>query len=182
MELKSNQNIAISYYWHQFSGLVHFSFTSRQDNSCIIPAIQQFASAAHTITEATVSLAYRKYLPLALTLLYKHSCAQFQATDDKLRLVFTYLIWFEDTKGNYIPVDFLTSECKQDQELKSAPPGITDISYYDLLPKVLYPNAPENSLACFELFCVHSAGLSEISIRNQLNLMIGSLSRKKRGH
>ncbi len=180
MELKFSQNIAISYYWHQFPGLIHFSFTSRQDNSCLIPTIQQYrtGTTTETISETNIRLAYQKYLPFVLTLLYKHDCNQIQFIDDKLRIVFTYLIWFEDSKGNYIPIDFMTNSS---ESLKNISFGITDSSYYDLLPKVLYPNAPDKSLACFELYCVHTTGLSDISIRNQVNLLMGNLSRKKRG-
>ena len=65
--------------------------------------------------------------------------------------------------------------------LKSASFGISDLSYYDLLAKALYPNAPDKSLACFELCCVHSTALNDVSIRNQVNLLMGNLSRKKRG-
>jgi hypothetical protein len=30
--------------------------------------------------------------------------------DDKFNIVFSYLIWFEDKKSNYLPVDFSASQ------------------------------------------------------------------------
>lgn len=87
MELKFNRNIAISYYWYQFPGLVHFSFINRQTNLSVIPTIESYESSNNlNISEQTISLAYRKYLPIIQMFLYKHNCTQFQFVDDKLKV------------------------------------------------------------------------------------------------
>lgn len=193
MDLKLYRNITISYYWHMFPGLIHFSFVNRQTNMGIVPTIDAYQSP--NITEQAINTIYKKYVPVIQTLLYKQSCTQIQFVDDKLQLVFSYFIWFEDVKANYIPVNFMNSGLNQPQSfdknsdslfssqsvLKAQPPGITmQRNFYELLPRFCYPNAPENSLVCYELYCIHSPSLSDLSIKNQLNELKQNLSRKSR--
>ena len=185
MELKFNRNITISYYWHQFPGLVHFSFINRQENLCIIPTIDAYETSNLKASEKTISFAYKKYLPIIQTLLNKHHCTQFQFIDDKLKLVFSYFLWFEDRSSNYIPIDFIItnnsmSNSFQSYSSKSNLADMTNQNFYESLPRLCYPNAPENSLICFELYCLHSPSLSDLNIKKQLNLLMFNLSKKSR--
>ena len=104
IDIKFKRNISMSYYWHLKPGLIHFSFINRQDNTCIVPTVD--ASYKYNLNEYKINLAYRKYMPIILTFLYKNDCTQFQFNDDKLELVFSYFIWFEDKNFNNIPVNF----------------------------------------------------------------------------
>ena len=181
IELKLKRNIAISYYWHNYPGLIHFSLINRHKHTCIIPTID--ASPKFNISEVAIKTAYKKYSPLIQIFLYKHNCSQFQITDDKLKMSITYIIWFEDKKSSYIPVNFNLVDLNQNNNIdvesfKSPSPGITDKSFYDVLTKVCYPNAPDNSLSCYELYCLHASSVSEIKIKNQLNLLMLNFSRK----
>ena len=197
MDLKWKRNIAMSFYWHQFPGLVHFSFINRNENICCIPTIDPLLK--FNLSEEKIKLAYRKYLPLVGLFLYKFDCTQFQFNDDRLDIVFSYFIWFEDKKGNYLPVDFnlvsknefllvnkvtgsdltnervvgLQSERRRDLHM----PGITDKSYYELLKALCYPNAPSDSLTCYELYCIHSLKLNDETIKTQLNSLVDSISK-----
>lgn len=195
MDLKLYRNITISYYWHQFPGLIHFSFINRHNNMSIIPTIDAYQSPYISVTDQAINTMYKKYVPIVQALLYKQNCTQIQFVDDKLKLVFSYFIWFEDIKSNYIPVDFMNSATTQPQELsknydsllnsqsdlKTQPPGITmQQNFYEILPKFCYPYAPDNSLVCFELYCIHSPSLSDLSIKNQLNLLKQNLTKKSR--
>lgn len=179
IELKLNRNIAISFYWHSYPGLIHFSIINRQKHTCFIPTIDM--SPKFNIPETAIKTAYQKYSPLIQIFLYKYNCSQFQFTDDQLKLSITYIIWFEDKKSNYIPVDFNSlafNANSTDESYKSPSPGITDKSFYDILPKICYPNAPENSLCCYELYCLHSSSVSETKIKNQLNMLMLNFPRK----
>ena len=194
MELKLHRNISMSYYWHQFPGLIHFSFINRQDNLCVIPTIDMCSN--FDMDEKKINLAYKKYLPMVATLFYKYNCTQLQFVDDKLKLVFSYFVWFEDIKSNYIPVDlnlitqvynkfssstagdlFYWANLALDQKNYKSP-GITNKSYYDLLPRLCYPNAPDRSLICYELYSIHSPTLNDAKIKRQLNKLMFSLSKK----
>jgi hypothetical protein len=198
MDVKMKRNLAMSYYWHQFPGLVHFSFINRHDNNCIVPTIEAYLD--NEISETKINLAYRKYLPIIITFLYKYDCTQFQFIDSLLGIVVNYYIWFEDKNANYIPVDLNTTNQQQQQsqqqhqkqrasknenilneklfrnrnnayfnyeQKQHFPIGITLESYYDLLRKICYPNAPNESLSCYELICLHSITLNEKIISDQ---------------
>jgi hypothetical protein len=97
----------MSFFWNLYSGLIHFSFINRQDNLSFIPTIDECKQ--YNLDEYRINLAYRKYTPIVFTFFTRFQCTQFQFTDDKLNLVFSYLIWFEDKKSNYLPVDFDTA-------------------------------------------------------------------------
>ena len=58
MDVKLKRNIAMSFYWHQFPGLVHFSFINRHDNVCVIPTIDE--NFEYNLNEYKINLAYRK--------------------------------------------------------------------------------------------------------------------------
>jgi hypothetical protein len=203
MDVKMKRNLAMSYYWHQFPGLVHFSFINRQDNICIVPTIEAYAD--NDISDAKINSAYRKYLPIMITFLYKYDCTQFQFIDSSLGLVINYFIWFEDKNANYIPVDLNTSQQRATGLLKTEnfsnnekyfsrnkaayfnleqkanyPIGITLESYYDLLRKLCYPNAPNESLSCYELICLHSTKVNEKIVSDQCASLATLLSQSKK--
>jgi hypothetical protein len=200
IDVKLKCNVAMSFY--NLNGLIHFSFINRNENLILIPTIDLLANA--NITELNVHVAYRKYYPLVLTLLYKYDCTKVQFVDKDLGVVFNYSIWFEDKNSNMIPLDFSMSrrnqysfESQQSQQQQqqhsylnayfnadkkaSCPPGITSKSYYDLLRKTCYPNAAD-SIVCFELVCIHSIKLDEQKIKEQFFGLASILSqmRKKR--
>jgi hypothetical protein len=212
MDIKFKRNVAMSFYWHKLPGLIHFTFINRHDNTCFLPSIED--TPEFNLTKSKINLAYRKYMPIALTFLYKNDCTQFQFNDDLLKIVFNYHIWFEDRKSNKIPVDFvnikkmynnynelllanstnnglnkplesnknimyqksLLANIQNDRE-QYKPPGITEKSYYDLIKTLCYPNAPNDSLTCYELICIHSNKLSDNLIKAQNNNLINNLSR-----
>jgi hypothetical protein len=210
MDVKLKRNVSMSFYWHQFPGLIHFSFVNRQENTCVIPTIDK--NYEYDLSEYKINLAYRKYMPIVLTFLYKNDCTQFQFTDDKLELILNYHIWFEDRKSNYIPVDFNTinqlysnysdllenskSTGKQFLESKNLLYqksqlaniardrnqnhyfGITEKSYYDLIKTLCYPNAPSESLTCYELVCIHTSKLGEDVVKSQFKYLVANFCQK----
>lgn len=209
MDVKLKRNISMSFYWHQFPGLIHFSFINRQENICVIPTMDK--NHEYDLSEYKINLAYRKYMPICLTFLYKNDCTQFQFTDDKLELIFSYHIWFEDRKFNYIPVDFntitqlyssyndlldKTTGGKQFFESKNLLYqrsqlaniardrnqnhffGITEKSYYDLIKTLCYPNAPADSLTCYELVCIHTSKLGEDIVKSQFKFLVANFCQK----
>ena len=153
-------------------------------------------------------------MPIVLTFLYKNDCTQFHFTDDKLELIFSYHIWFEDRKSNYIPVDFntinqlynsyndllesskSTASTKQLFDAKNLLYqksqlvniardrnqyhyfGITEKSYYDLIKTLCYPNAPVESLTCYELVCIHTSRLGEEVVKSQFKYLIANFCQK----
>jgi hypothetical protein len=193
LDIKLTRNVAMSFYWHLLPGLIHFSMINRQDNQCIIPSID--ASLKYNVDEEKIIQAYRKYLPLVLRLLIKFECTRFQFIDDKLNIVFSYMIWFEDKKSNKIPVDISNEfnenynnsllynnktsrqiiETKNYLISKCYPPGITEKNFYELIKTLCYPNAPSDNLMCFELITIHSAQLSDEFIKKQFNFMVANL-------
>ena len=201
MEVKMKRNLAMTYYWHQFVGLIHFSFVNRQDNCCIVPTIESYDNGE--TSEAKINAAYRKYLPIIITFLYKYDCTQFQFIDSSLGVVINYFIWFEDKNANYIPVELnqqrangmLKKENFNNNEKlfgrskatyfnlehkTNFPIGITLESYYDLLRKLCYPNAPKESLFCYELICLHSLKVNEKLIHEQCLALAKMLSQSKK--
>lgn len=106
-KVKWRRNTSMSFFWNLYSGLIHFSFINRQDNNSFIPTIDECKQ--YNLDEYRINLAYRKYTPIVFTFFTRFQCTQFQFTDDKLNIVFSYLIWFEDKKSNYLPVDFNAS-------------------------------------------------------------------------
>ena len=120
-------------------------------------------------------------------------------------MVINYFIWFEDKNANYIPVDLNTSQSSQRanvmknenfnnekyfnrnkssylniEQKTSFPIGITLDSYYDLLRKLCYPNAPSESLSCYELICLHSITATEKLINDQCVSLATLLSQSKK--
>ena len=65
----------------------------------------------------------------------------------------------------------------QAERRQTHPPGITDKNYYELLKNLCYPNAPTDSLICYELFCIHSTKVDDETIKSQLNLLVDSISK-----
>lgn len=148
----------------------------------------------YNITESKIISAYRKYVPIVIKLLYKFECAKLRFWDDRLELVFNYLVWFEDRSGNRIPVDFslgskqfesreiLHDESKhgrgiQNQQNKNFLPGITEKSFYDQLKSICYPNASPESLICYELFSLHSARLKDEKVDYQFKYLVANLAK-----
>ncbi len=206
IEVKWRRNTSMSFFWNLYAGLIHFSFINRQDNIAVIPTIE--TNLQYNLDESKINLAYRKYVPIVFTFFTRYQCTQFHFTDDKLNIVFSYLIWFEDKKSNYLPVDFSASQLYNsgdyllqnskigkslfDQNANSInssmiekqtnqltnSPGITNKNNYDLLQNICYPNALANSLTCYELYCIHTPQLEEEKIKLQLNSLMNSLSKR----
>jgi Hermansky-Pudlak syndrome 1 protein len=190
IEVKLNRNIAVSYYWFQFHGLIHFSFINRTDHMSFIPTVE--ANIHFNVSESSIHGAYRKYLPISLTLLAKQDCTRIQFTDDTLQIVFTYYLWFEDKNYNFIPVDFTTntfSEMTNYWEMLANyyhqhhhRTGMSDKSFYEMIKSICYPNAPADKLICYELFCVHSTRIDEETIKNQVFGLVNIMSKMVKNH
>jgi hypothetical protein len=204
LDIKFKRNVSMAFYSHKLTGLVHFSLVNRQTNVGIVPTID--AEPQYNLSEFRINLAYRKYIPIVLTMLYKNDCTQFKFVDDKLEIVFCYSVWFEDVNFNKVPIEFneinnigggevgasngvgggngstrpgagpITNlGNKQMFEVnnflykkaklaniykdhgKNCPFGITSVSYYDILKSICYPNAPDESLTCYELVAIFSS-------------------------
>ena len=153
------------------------------------------------IDEAIIRFAYRKYVPIITKLLFKFECSKLQFCDDHLRLIFNYLVWFEDRSGNRIPVDFnsggnSTRQFEASREFQFFDerrgggagqnsqanryyflPGITEKSFYDQLKITCYPNAPPESLICYELFSLHSGQLTAQIVDYQFRYLVEKLGK-----
>lgn len=169
IDIKAKRNISISYYWHLLPGLVHFALINRHDNLSFIPTID--TSTKFKCSSATINNTYRRYYPIIIQLLQKFDCSQFQFIDSNNKLIINYFIWFEDKNANYVPLD-LNVKKSNENILKSNLPGITFNNYYDVLKKMSYPNAPINSLFCYELICIHSASLGEDKVKDQCEKLV----------
>lgn len=148
--------------------------------------------------------AYRKYVPIVMKLLFNFECSEMRFWDDRLEIVINYLIWFEDRSGNRIPVEF--SRLKKGIENRTEtydemsrgirnaasfggtsltnnfPPGITERGFYDQIKSICYPNAPLESLICYELFCLHSCRLKEDRIDKQFKYLVANLAKMSRNN
>lgn len=207
LDMKLKCNLTMS-YWHNLQGLVHFSFINRQSNICLVPNIE--ASATKTITQKAIYQAYRKYMPLINNLVFKNECNKFYFTDDKLKIFISYTIWFEDRNFNYIPADFNYQQLPlnddsnsnmnalnnglesmnfasrsfqpKDTQNRSYIPGITYSNFYEQLKTICYPNAPAESLTCYELFCIQSLEQSERTLRTNFKFLVLNLSKMLRNY
>lgn len=140
-----------------------------------------------------------------MKLLFNFECSEIRFWDDRFDIVFNYLIWFEDRGGNRIPVEF--SRSKRSLENRGEKydeinrnnrnpaqfsggisigtnflPGITERSFYDQVKSICYPNAPPESLTCYELFCLHSSRLKEDRIDKQFKYLVANLPRMIRNN
>lgn len=124
--------------------------------------------------------------------------------DDGLEIVFNYLIWFEDRGGNRIPVEFnrlkkgkehrdsiyddsnrsnrSTSSAVGSNSTQKIWPGISERGFYDQIKTLCYPNAPPESLLCYELFCLHSSRLGEDRIEKQFKYLVANIAKMSRSY
>lgn len=169
----------------------------------MIPTIDPVLN--YNLSEAKIIEAYRKYVPIVMKLLYNFECSEMRFWDEQLELVFNYVIWFEDRKGNPIPVDFnrsskKTAESKAGEmsqedvsrltarsstplpagQMRHFSPGITDKCFYEQIKSMCYPNAPADSLICYELFCLHSSKLREDRIDKQFKYLVTNIAKMSR--
>lgn len=210
IDIKFKRNISMAFYSHNIPSLVHFTLINRQTNVAVIPSIDPVHSV--NLDQTRINLAYRKFMPIILTLLYKNDCTQFKFVDDKLEIVFCYFVWFEDKSFNNIPIDF--TETKPTDSSNNEPNnntgnnqgrnmfetnsfmyrksklanihvdhgkncsyGITNVSYYDLLKALCYPNAPDDSLTCYELMAIFSSKTERKVIDKQLSFLYNYITR-----
>lgn len=199
IEVKRMRNMSMMFFCNLYPGLLHFSFINRQDNTGVIPTVD--TNEKFNMDETKINSIYKKYVPIIYTFFTKYQSTQFMFHDDKLQIVFSYVIWFEDKKSNQLPIDFsihnndyfkmnrgfldqtnLANSTnnlvdKTNNQLVNSP-GITNKNNYDVLQNICYPNAPINSLTCYELYSIHSPQLDEDKVKFQIKSLMNSLTKR----
>lgn len=75
-------------------------------------------------------------------------------------------------------IEWSTQQQQQRLNKRAYLPGITEKDgFYDHVKAACYPNAPAESLTCYELFCLHSDRIKEERIDKQFRYLVANLAK-----
>lgn len=193
LDVKIKRNYTMT-YWYFLKGLLHFTLVNRNTQKCIIPT---FDLNNEKIDEKKINQCYRKYLPIIYKFLQKNNSTRFHFTDESLGVKVNYLICLFGVDYEVLPINFdeinqfyrimeddnrnqlndtsyqascLHEKLKEENDYHQ--PGMTDKNYFELLKKLSYPNAPSESIICYELITVHSIKTPEESIKENIKILM----------
>ncbi|CAM1307154.1 Uncharacterised protein g4543 [Pycnogonum litorale] len=161
--VKSDRNITMTSYAHDYPGLLHFIYVDRTNHHVTAPALNtgMFQTSDNNADADMESISQEKIWDMVefiqKQLQLGHTSIMWR--DDQH--YYTYFLWFEDSAGNPL------SSRKSALNLHHLPlPGALNGEFYRLYTEECFPNVVSDKIQCYELFCVHVGATSAAFIIN----------------